>query len=199
MTAFFETLVRDIILTSIWEWIAVVTAILYVILAAHKRNLCWLFAFISSGIYVYLCWIGYLYIEAVLNLFYVLMAAFGWLSWKSKKTSDLIQTWKFSKHLVNIILSGIVAYMLGFSFDFWSNQVNPYMDACTTVYSLAATYMVVKRVLGNWIYWIAIDLVSIYLYFDRGYTLSSLLFVAYTVLALFGFVKWYKAYKIQTA
>lgn len=199
MASFFETLLRDILLTSFWEWAAVVTAIMYVVLVANKHILCWVFALISSVIYVYLCWIGYLYIEAVLNLFYVVMAIIGWLAWNSSKSNDRINTWKLKKHLVNIIISAIVAYMLGFSFDFWSNQVNPYLDAFTTIYSLAATYMVVKKVLGNWIYWIVIDLVSIYLYFDRGYILSSVLFAAYTILAIVGFITWRKSYKAQMA
>ncbi len=197
MASFFEALFRDILLTSFWEWVAVVTAIMYVILAANKHILCWTFALISSTIYVYLCWIGYLYIEAVLNIFYIAMAIFGWYAWTSSKSNNFIKIWKSRKHLINIILSGIIAYMLGFSFDFWSDQVNPYMDAFTTVYSLTATYMVVKRILENWIYWIIIDLVSIYLYFDRGYTLSSVLFVAYSILAIFGFFAWRKSYKSQ--
>ena len=77
MHSFFESLINDIKLTSVWEWIAVMTAVTYVILAARKNILCWISALISSVIYVYLCTLGNLYIEAVLNLFYIAMAIVG--------------------------------------------------------------------------------------------------------------------------
>ena len=107
-----------------------------------------------------------------------LMAIVGWFSWRKQANVDSqeldaslglssskndVKTWPISYHLYNLAISGGVAFILGFCFDTFTDQANPYADAFTTVFSLAATFMVVRKVLENWIYWIVIDLVSIFL------------------------------------
>lgn len=211
--SFFESVYQGILATSLWEWIAVLTGIAYVILAALRSNWCWIFAIFSSGIYVYLCLIGQLYIESVLQVFYIVTAVVGWISWQKDDTSsplidetldksgtvDLVKTWPVIYHAYNLLISGVVAFSLGFCFDQFTDQANPYADAFTTVFSLAATFMVVRKVLENWVYWIVIDLVSIFLYHQRGYSLSAVLYLLFTILAIVGFIAWYKKYKTQLA
>jgi nicotinamide mononucleotide transporter len=68
----------------------------------------------------------------------------------------------------------------------------PIVDSFTTVFSIFATYMVVKKILGNWLYWIVIDTVSVYLFYSRDLHLTSLLFMAYTIIAVFGYFNWLK-------
>ena len=191
---------EGIMATSLIEWLAVVSSITYVILAAKRLIVCWLFAFIGSALFVYLCYIGELYIESFLQLFYVAMAVLGWFSWKNSKSDNLnIKVWKMNNHLINILVSGVVAVILGYIFDTYTNQANPYVDAFTTCYSLSATFMVTRKILGNWIYWIVIDLVSIYLYAQRDYNLTAVQYGLFTILAVFGFMAWRKEYKIQMA
>lgn len=212
--SFFESVYQGILLTSLWEWIAVFTGIVYVILAALRNNLCWFFAIASSGIYVYLCIDGKLYIESVLQVFYVVMAIVGWFSWRKDtslnskeldaslgidETNNDVKAWPISYHLYNLAISGGVAFILGFSFDTFTDQANPYADAFTTVFSLVATFMVIRKILENWIYWIVIDLVSIFLYHQRGYSLSAVLYFIFTILAIAGLIAWYKKYKTQVA
>lgn len=212
--SFLESVYQGILVTPIWEWIAVLTGVLYVILAALRNNLCWIFAIASSGIFIYLCLDGKLYIESVLQAFYIVMAIVGWISWRKNDQSESdqmdklldspehrgdVKTWPLNYHGFNILISGAVAFLLGFCFDTFTDQANPYMDAFTTVFSLAATYMVVKKVLENWIYWIVIDIVSIFLYHDRGYSLSAVLYFLFTILAIVGFVAWRKRFKTQSA
>lgn len=208
---FFDTLWGDILRTSSYEWIAVISGILYVIFATRKMIICWLFAAISSSLFVYLCFIYQLYIEGGLQLFYVVMAVFGWWTWKKdaqltqtndvldavEKTSVDIKTWSIQKHLINIVISGILSFILGYIFLNYTDQKNPYVDACTTVFSLAATFMVTQKVLENWIYWIVIDAVSIYLYSSRGLQLTAIFYVIFTILATVAFLSWRKQYKLQ--
>ncbi|MCH2224694.1 MAG: nicotinamide riboside transporter PnuC [Crocinitomicaceae bacterium] len=205
---FFETLLGYVLGTSLLEWIAVITGLIYVVLASYQSLWCWFFAFISSGLYVYICIDFDLYIESGLQLFYIAMAILGWFSWKKAeafrtgsgasrdpKSLSAIQVWSFKIHATNIIGSGIVALILGWAFENYTNQSNPYMDSFTTIYSLLATFMVTRRVLENWIYWIVIDLVSIFLYSSRGLYMSSVLYALFTFLAVFGFISWYREYK----
>ena len=170
--------------TSIVEWLAVTSSIIYVILAAKRLIICWFFALIGSILFVYLCYIGKLII--------------GWINWKNSKTKKIfIQKWTLNNHLINIILSGIFSIIIGYIFENYTNQENPYIDSFTTCYSLSATYMVTKKILGNWIYWIIIDLISIYLYATRGYHLTALQYLIFTFLALFGFIAWNNQYQKQ--
>ena len=68
----------------------------------------------------------------------------------------------------------------------------PIVDAFTTVFSVFATYMVTKKILGNWLYWIVIDLVSSYLYLVRNLEMTALLFMVYTIIAILGYLSWIK-------
>ncbi|MCJ8291681.1 MAG: nicotinamide mononucleotide transporter [Crocinitomicaceae bacterium] len=211
--SFLENVYQGILLTSLWEWIAVATGSIYVILAALRSNTCWSFAIASSGIYIYLCLDGKLYIESALQVFYVVMAIVGWITWRKNEQIDSdeldklldlpeskgeVKVWPISYHIFNILISGGVAFILGFCFDTFTDQANPYADAFTTVFSLAATFMIIKKILENWIYWIVIDIVSIFLYHERGYSLSAVLYFVFTILAVIGFVAWYRKYKSQS-
>jgi nicotinamide mononucleotide transporter len=184
--------------TTLLEWIAVLTGTLYVILISYKQIIAWLFALISSLLYVYICFNYQLYLESFLQVFYVAMAVFGWINWKKETTNGMIIKWPLKNHIVNIVLSTILTLILGFTFSKFTNQANPYTDAFTTVFSLTATFMVTKRVLENWIYWIIIDGVSIFLYSSRSLYLTSVLFFIFTTIAVFGYLKWKREFKIQT-
>ncbi|MAJ98909.1 MAG: nicotinamide mononucleotide transporter pnuc [Flavobacteriales bacterium] len=198
MISFFNSLWGGIVETSFIEFVAVFSTTIYVFLAAKRMLLCWLFAFIGSSLFVYLCYISQLYIESILQLFYVVMAVIGWLSWKDLNSNHFnIKKWSFYKHLIIIIFSSIITLNLGFIFDKYSNQVNPYIDAGTTCFSLVATYMVTKKIIGNWIYWIFIDLVSMYLYAERSYYLTAVQYGVFSLLALYGFITWQNEYKRQ--
>ena len=194
-----ESILRAIQQTSFLEWTAVILGVSYVISITYKKMIAWLFALISSSIYVYLCFSAQLYLESFLQIFYVLTAIYGWLNWRKDTANKKIISWGFKLNLVNISLSSILTLSIGYSFSKYTNQANPYMDAFTTIFSLIATFMVARKVLENWIYWIIIDAVSIILYSSREFYLTSLLFTIYTLLALFGFIKWYKNYKLINA
>ena len=196
--SFITNLWEGIKATSVIECLAVISSIIYVILAAKRFILCWLFAFIGSTLFVYLCYIGNLYIESVLQLFYVAMALVGWFTWKNSNSNNSpIKKWGSNKHLINILLSGFLALLIGCIFDKYTEQTNPYIDSFTTCYSLSATYMVTRKIIGNWIYWIAIDLVSIYLYGQRDYYLTAVQYGLFTLLAIYGYMVWRKEYKLQ--
>jgi nicotinamide mononucleotide transporter len=194
-----QQILRAIIQTSIWEWFAVATAIFYVILAAKRLILCWLFALISSALYVYICFISKLYIETFLQVFYFGMGVLGWILWnKSSAENNEIKTWGIRLNLINILLSGILTFGLGYYFKLNTNQASPFLDAFVTSFALSATLMITKKVHEGWAYFIAVDIVSIYLYASRELYLSSFLSIVYTILAIFGWLAWLKAMKKES-
>ena len=175
---------------SILETVAVIFSLLYVYLAAHQNNLCWLAAVISVSLYIYICFNAKLYAETVLQVFYFLMAIYGFYSWKKNNSQLQIGTWPIKKHLFIIFLGTILTFFLGFIFSNFTDAEMPLVDSFTTVFSVFATYMVVKKILSNWLYFIIVDLISTYLYFSRDLHLTSLLFLLYTFIAVAGFIKW---------
>lgn len=196
MQEFFQILTNLEFNWSIIESIAVFFSILYVVLAARESIWCWGAAAISVSLYIYICYTAQLYPETGLQIFYLIMAIVGYKMWK-KENNEEIKEWSELTHLGIIILGAILTFFMGFYFSTYTDSAMPITDSFTTVFSLIATYMVVKKVLGNWLYWIVIDLVSVYLYFNRDLHLTSLLFIVYTIVAVFGYFSWIKRMKIN--
>ena len=179
------------------EGAAVFFSIVYVILAAKRNIWCWPFAGISVLLYIYICFNAHLFAETGLQIFYLSMAFYGYYNWeKSEEIFTAIQ-WGPIKHLLVILLGAILTFLMGFYFTIYTSAQMPIIDSFTTVFSIIATYMVTKKVLENWLYWIVIDIVSVYLYFSRDLQLTSLLFVTYTIVAIFGYFSWKKKVQIN--
>ena len=177
---------------SIIESTAVFFSVLYVILAIKENVWCWGAAAISVILYIYICYSAQLYPETGLQFFYLLMAIYGYYQWNKNDSSLKIQQWTITKHLFILLLGALLTFLMGFYFSIYTNAAMPLVDSFTTVFSVFATYMVTKKVIENWLYWIVIDAVSVYLYFSRDLHLTSLLFIVYTVIAIFGYFSWLK-------
>jgi len=89
----------------------------------------------------------------------------------------------------------LISLISGYLLNRHTEAAWPYLDSFTTWASVVTTYMVTKKVLENWLYWIVIDSLSIFLYLDRGLHLTALLFVGYTVIAIFGFYQWRQSHQ----
>jgi len=177
---------------SIIESAAVFFSILYVILALKESIWCWGAAAISVILYIYICYTAQLYPETGLQVFYLFMAFYGYYQWNKNDSTLQIQQWTITKHLLILLIGAILTFLMGFYFSLYTNAALPLVDSFSTVFSVFSTYMVAKKVLGNWLYWIVIDAVSVYLYFSRDLHLTSLLFMGYTIIAIFGYFSWLK-------
>ena len=177
---------------SLIEFLAVSFSIIYVILAANGNIWCWLAAIISVSLYVYICYNAKLYAETILQVFYLLMAFWGYFSWKSMNTKNTIQEITLSSHILFICFGVVFTFISGYLFSIYSDAKMPLVDSFTTIFSLIATYMVVKRILSTWLYFIVIDIVSIYLYYSRDLYFSSILFIINSIIAVIGYYNWTK-------
>ncbi len=180
---------------SIIETLAVISSVIYVALAAKENILCWGAAAISVSLYIYICFSAQLYAETGLQIFYLCMALYGYYNWNKKEQSLQIIEWSINKHFLVLIAGTILTFLMGFYFTTYTDAKMPVLDSFTTVFSIFATYMVVKKILGNWLYWIVIDAVSVYLYSNRDLHLTSLLFITFTIIAIFGYFSWTKKMK----
>ncbi len=178
-----------------WEWLAVLLAIAYVVLAIRQRIECWYAAFGSTLIYTLLFWNVSLFMESALNVYYLLMAVYGWYQWRfhpGKDSQLTVQRWPLSRHLGIFAAIAALVFISGYLLAENTSAALPYLDSFTTWASVITTYMVAKKVLENWLYWVVIDAVSIFLYVDRGMWLTAALFVIYTLMAIIGYREWHK-------
>jgi nicotinamide mononucleotide transporter len=184
--------------TSNTEWLAIFTSLCYVILAAYQKRLCWYFAFSSSILYIFIGFNAKLYPDMVLNAFYAAMAIYGWLQWKAKQEEHKGLTTRNSIwHIRMILIIALCGIGLGFGLDQFTDQAFPYLDALAFFASIIATWMITKKIVENWFYFVVIDACMAYVYFFRGYFLTSILFLVYTVIAWRAFINWRKQLRMQ--
>lgn len=200
--AFYEGIVAAAQAMSIWEVAAVILGIAYLVLAMRQSILCWYAAFGSTAIFSWLFWDVSLVMESGLNAYYLIMAIYGWSVWRGNKekseTNVAIKTWSLSRHFM--IIAGVILISLatGYGLEKNTSAALPYLDSFTTWGAVITTYMVAQKVLENWLYWLVIDTVAIYLFIDRELYLTALLMIVYVVLATIGWFMWLKEYRQQT-
>ena len=181
---------------SLWEVTATVLGIAYVLLAAKESQWAWPFAFVSTLIYTVIFWDGALVASSILNFYYMVMAVYGFILWKENEKGETlaISRWSLKRHLVFILLGIVGTVMLGYMTSTYAGAKFAYHDAFVMVFSGIATWMMAKKVLENWLYWMVVDSTAVVLYFKSGYLATIVLFILYVILAFYGYASWRKAY-----
>ena len=197
MNAWLQTIIDAVHSMSPWEAAAVILAIAYLLLAVREKVLCWLFAFISTAIYTVLFWDVSLLMDSALNVYYMAMAVYGWYQWtrggsngNQESHALAVRSMTGQQHALVITAITVLSLGSGYLLAEHSSAAWPYVDSFTTWASVITTYLVTRKYLQNWLYWIVIDTVSVPLYIDRGLNLTALLFVTYTIVAIIGYFSW---------
>jgi nicotinamide mononucleotide transporter len=184
------------------ELIAMVFSLAYVFLAAKGSLWCWPAAFISTALYSYIFYDVLLLMDSALNAYYLVMAVYGYWQWSKNTNSQqdssatlVIVSWSASWHIKICLGLAILASTVGYFMATYTQADFAYLDTFTTVYALFATYLVTQKVLENWLYWIVIDVVSIYLYIEKGLVPTTVLFIILVIVACYGYLKWLTLYK----
>ncbi len=181
---------------------AVAFGIVYVLLAARNNPWCWLWGILSCSLWTYADFVLFqLYIDGILQIFYIVMGFVGiymWLYGSKTKEQLPISSVSLAGHLIILFIGSLLSIGLGFLFATYTKTAAPFIDSFTTVFSVFATFMLVRRVKENWLYWIVTDLIYVALYFSRSAYLLSLLMVLYTIIAISGYFSWHNAWKKST-
>ncbi|HIG42937.1 MAG TPA: nicotinamide riboside transporter PnuC [Gammaproteobacteria bacterium] len=183
---------------SSWlELTAVMFAIAYLVLAVKENILCWPAALISTFIFLFIFWQVRLYMESGLQLYYIGMAVYGWHQWTrgAGNGSLAVSTWSLQQHLWALIVIALATLVSGLLLQQGTDARLPFVDSFTTWASVVTTFMVARKILENWIYWLVIDTVSIFLYLDRELYFTALLFAVYIIVIFFGWFSWLKSYR----
>ena len=178
-------------------------SVLYLVLAIRESLWCWPSAFLASALTIVVMLGARLYSEAALNVFYAAMAVYGWYQWryggaKSGRRDLPISVWPLATHAVAIGGSLALSIVIGWIMSRFTNAAYPFLDAFVTVSSVVTTYMVARKVLENWIYWLVVDSLSLYLYWQGELYEYVGLFALYLVLVVIGLVRWHRDWRAQT-
>ncbi len=175
------------------EVVAVITAVLYLVLAVKESRWCWVFGFISTAIYIFLFYDVSLLSESLLNVYYLIMAVYGWVQWNKKGLFTQVKIHKLlaSTHIKILIASAVLTPAIGYFMQKLGASF-PYLDAFVAILAVVATLMTTKKIFENWYYWLVVDSISIYLFWQKGMVLTAFLFVIYIVLIFVGIKHWKK-------
>lgn len=184
------------------EGLGVFFGILYIYFAAKEMIWCWYASLVSVSIYLVICYQVQLYAEMGLNFYYLGTTIYGWWHWKHPKKNQKelpISKMKLKEHGLFIITGILFTFGLGYFLIENTDAQLPYLDSFTTVFSVLTTLLVTRKVLENWLYWIVIDAVAVYIYFQRELFLTSLLMAAYVIIAAVGYFNWRRLYHTKYA
>jgi len=185
------------------ELVAMLLALAYVLWAAVGSIWCWPAAFISTALYTYIFYDVLLLMESALNIYYLIMAIYGYRVWqkdasRNKEQSSLtlaVVSWQLGFHIKACLILTVISLILGYLMENYTPADFPYLDTFTTVFAVFATYLVTQKVLENWLYWLVIDTVSIYLYIEKELMPTVVLFGIYIIIATWGYFKWLNLYR----
>ena len=182
------------------ETTAVGLALAYIALVMRQSRLCWVAAIISAAIYIAIFTEVKLYMEAGLQLVYIAMAIVGWIFWGRDDSDEAlaVTTRPLQFHFIAISGIAIAAAGTGFLLSHFTDAARPYVDSTTTVAAIVCTWMVTQKILENWLYWIVINSLSVWLFSDRGLDLTSGLFGLYAALSVVGYFTWRRSLPQQT-
>lgn len=180
---------------AVLEWLSVLLALAYLALAIPQSLWCWPAALISTALWMIVVLDARLYMDSALQVFYFAMAVYGWRQWRSGGVDHAgvrVHWWPASRHL--LVIAPIVAVSVAAGLLLSATEAAfPYLDSFTTVAAVVATFMVTRKVIENWIYWLVIDSVYVYLYMERGLLGYAALYVLYLFMIVFGFLSWLRS------
>jgi nicotinamide mononucleotide transporter len=185
----------------IFEIYLEITAVIFGLLSvwyAKKDNiLVFPTGIISTSIYVYLLWKWSLLGDMMINGYYFIMSIYGWYLWTRKKEGEVeypIATLSNKeKSIAFIIFIATIAFVVAvyLFFDKFTTWA-AYVDTLVTGIFFVGMWLMAKRKIENWILWIIGDIISIPLYFFKGYTFTSIQYILFTIIAFYGYLEWKK-------
>ncbi len=197
---FIETLINQFKDTTLLEYVAVVFGIASVWFSKKENILVYPVGLINTITYIYLSFKGHLFGEATVNLYYTIVSIYGWIIW-AKKDRDL-------RPVVHITFSNrtewirqllffsafFITFLLALSFlkQQFSQGVLPLPDAFASATAFTGMWLMAKKKVESWYWWIATNITSIPLFFVKGYVVTSLYYIVLLLLAFSGLMEWRK-------
>ena len=179
-----------------FEIVAVIFGLLSVWFSKNNNILVYPTGMISTSIFTYLLFKWGLLGDMMINAYYFIMSIYGWYIWTRKKNNIVTPISKISNYekkisLFIFIFSLIFVYGIYNYFDKWGSLTS-YIDNITTAIFFVGMWLMAKRKIENWVFWIIGDVISVPLYFYKGLTFTSLQYFIFTIIAISGYYSWKK-------
>ena len=187
--------------TSWTEILAVVLAFAYLLLAIRQSLACWVAAFVSSCLYAWVFFAARLYMDSALNVFYAVMAVYGFWQWQTVDQDGVhhVRRWSLARNALAaagiLALSAVNWYFL----SRYTLDPFPFVDSTVSWGAVFATFLVARKIYENWHWWLIIDAASACLYFAKGLYLTVLLFALYLALIVIGMREWRRSLPLAPA
>jgi nicotinamide mononucleotide transporter len=177
---------------KIFEITAMLTGAAYAILAARRNRLCWIAGAVSSALAALLAGLRGLPMQSALQTFFVGMSVYGWLSWTRSATQGELPVgiWPFPSHLIAALAVTLLSFAAAQLLAAETRAAWPLLDSLTTGFSLLATWLAARAKLENWLYWIVIDGVLVFLFYVQDLPFLAFLNVLFIGIAAGGFIAW---------
>ena len=179
------------------ELFAVIMNITSVVYAKRNNILVYPTGLIGTGIFVYILLNFSLLGDTIINAYFFSMSIYGWYFWSRKKDEVFInQVSTINRNEIKYLFilaisSFIFIYFVYDYFDKWNNWT-AYVDNITTAIFFVAMWLMARRKIESWIFWIIGDLITVPLYFYKGLTISSIQYIIFLILAVLGYISWKK-------
>lgn len=178
-----------------------ITAVFFGFLSVwySKQNKIWVFptGMISTAIFVYLLLKWELLGDMMINAYYFIMSVYGWYLWsRTKNNEPIVKISKMTlfevKMSISIFLSTlIVVFVIYKIFNKWTSWI-AYADTFTTAVFFVGMWLMAKRKIENWLFWILGNIISVPLYLYKGFAFTSFQYIGFTFIAIFGYFAWKK-------
>ena len=208
MQHFLQQLVANLRETSLLEFIGVIAGIASVWFSRKENILVYPVGLINTIIYVFISLKGSLFGEASVNLYYTIMSIYGWILWSKRNEQHEVilqiqysnrREWLYQLLFFATFYVGIYLALIYLKKVFYSNTI-PLADAFASATAYTGMWLMAKKKVESWIWWIATNIASIPLYYIKGYAFTSVQYIVLLILAVAGLFSWIekaKQYKIE--
>ena len=186
------------------EIFGTIVGLIYLWLEYRASIYLWIASIIMPAIYIFVYYGAGLYADAGINVYYLLAAIYGWIFWtfggKKYEKGELPITHTPTRFILPLTLVFIVAFIIiaWILISFTDSSV-PFLDSFTTALSIIGMWMLARKYVEQWLVWIGVDIVSSGLYVYKELNFTAALYALYTIIAIFGFLKWKRIMQSQTA
>lgn len=199
MSNVFQEIYQGLLQTGWVEAIAVIAGIVSVWYSRKENVLVFPTGLVNTTFYIYLSYKGHLLGEASVNLYYTIMSVYGWYLWTRKKedrqthllqiTSSTKREWIYQLGFFTIFY--VVIYVsLSYAKTAFAPEAIPWADAFASATAYTGMWLMAKKKVESWIWWILTNIASIPLYFIKGYAFTSVQFLVLLILAIAGWYSW---------
>ncbi len=179
------------------EIAAVVFGFLCVVFTVRQNIWCWPTGLVQVLLYIFIFYRVKLYSDMALHVVYVFLQIYGWRNWLrggQGRTELPVSALGERALLAYVFLCAASTAALGFSMASFTDAAVPHFDAFTTVASLVAQWLMAKKKIESWYFWICVDVVAIGVYFYKDLIFTAFLYATFLVLAVTGLVAWSRSF-----